>query len=448
MLRKEEACFRAARAWVGVALGILSAACSSTQLNQNTADLSTSIHLLARKQIFYNLDQAFKDEQFVPSQVTLASGSAQTSNSISPTLTVPFAPSVTATNTYGSSATFGTQANQVGLAGPGLSLGLTDSWNQSWTMTPLSDGNQIGRLRSLYNFVVSSSAQFASEDRTLTDQRSINESKERNLFCTYPFQANAISLDSAFGALQTPEKKGATANQTTATTSDVKRPDSAGKGKTFDMLAPLAVRRVPQPQSAPRRGQPPPPAPAPALDVVDQMTREVQNTDERLVFASDNGNVIIGMLCPSDVGGKGTYEVTFRYADPTFLIEPNCVICLDPKTIGPRSTTKPHSMTLRINPRLRPSFIYKEAKEGRSLIGSYGVGEGAAFYAQDFDARHEPVDGTSTPVDDATRQAAKGTGLRAFSDFVLLTYEAMSQTGSSGNGKTNGSNNYVLALPR
>jgi hypothetical protein len=60
------------------AIALLGSGCASTQLNYNTADLANSLNSLAKKQIFFNLGQALTDPEFVPSQVTISIGTAQT----------------------------------------------------------------------------------------------------------------------------------------------------------------------------------------------------------------------------------------------------------------------------------------------------------------------------------------------------------------------------------
>ena len=72
-----------------VAFGLLGSACASGQLNYNAADLASSLHSLTKKQIFFNLAQALNDPEFVPSQVTISIGTAQTANAITPSLSLP-----------------------------------------------------------------------------------------------------------------------------------------------------------------------------------------------------------------------------------------------------------------------------------------------------------------------------------------------------------------------
>jgi hypothetical protein len=436
------------------------AACSSTQLNSNTADLATSINSLTKKQIFYNLEQAFNDKQFVPSQITLVSGTATTSNSIQPTLSVPFLPSFQATNTYGSSNVFGTQANQTALAGPGLSLQVSDGWNQNWTMSPLTDANQIARLRALYNFVVAGAAQTAVDAVEIS-----GVNKRRDFLCNYPLQSFAIALNVAAGNLGTSGTSGTPDGDGTKT----KAVDTSRTRETI-LSSPIDVRKLAETAEAAdvaankatadeqtakstanltgkpvdkaaaekaahaRAAADAAAAAAKAAAARAAAIKAVQEADlnngKAVIVAFDNGNAIIEMKCPAfdPKNSVPTDRIVYRYADPTFLVGPNCIICVDPASIGPAADKSSNNMVVEINEKLRPSFIFRETATGRSPIGSFSSLNGiATFYAEDQTGY---------------------SGSRAFSDFILLTYEAMTQTGTTGNGKTNGTGTYVLALPR
>src|SRR5258707_9376878 len=135
-------------AWVVACL--VASGCSSTQLNYNTADLASSLGSLMKSQILYNLAQALTDPEFVPSQVTISIGTAQTSNSVTPSIGVPLGPAVAVTSGVTTGVRAGTQAvNQVTNAALGLSIQVTDAWNQSWTMVPANSSNQLRRLRTI-----------------------------------------------------------------------------------------------------------------------------------------------------------------------------------------------------------------------------------------------------------------------------------------------------------
>jgi hypothetical protein len=133
-----------------VAVCFLESGCASTQLNYNAADLASSLNSLTKRQIFFNLDQAINDPEFVPSQVTISIGTAQTANAITPSISVPLGPALATTNRFTTSTGPSSQfQNQVTTVGPGFGLSATDAWNQSWTMVPANSSNKIERLRTL-----------------------------------------------------------------------------------------------------------------------------------------------------------------------------------------------------------------------------------------------------------------------------------------------------------
>jgi hypothetical protein len=391
---------------VAIAVCLFSSACSVAQLNSNSSDLATSLNGLTRKQIFYNLAQAFTDAQFVPSQVTVASGNAHTTNSIQPTVTIPFATSYQATNSFGSitGGGAGTLANQSSLAGPGLSLQVNQGWDQSWTMSPLSDANQIGRLRALYKFVVTDPKQDAGTASA--------EAKAHQLLCDYPYQAFAIALDIAGQGAKPPTESKKTKSPPTADVELFSRPPAPGQ-------------------------LPKPPLPAPGATPPQYMDSgkiaAAVEDGKAYIVGVDNGNAIIAVMCK--VGLKS--EIVFRHADPTFLVGPNCVICIEPSNLAPLGffdydpvqKTKAKSMEVIVNPRLVPSFISNQSVDTSSVpIGAYSSLAGSmSFYAT-----------VQPPL----------LAERAFSDFILMTYEAMGQTGNGANGKESGTSNYVLSLPR
>ena len=175
-----------------VALCLLSAACASTQLNSNTTDLASSLSSLAKTQILYNLAQAITDPEFVPSQVTISVGTAQTANSVSPSVSVPLGPSFAVTNrmTTGGGRGGNQLSNISTNAAPGLGIQVTDAWNQSWTMVPANSANQLRRLRTLYQFATGTLAR-REPAKELTEKEA-----ERQFLCDYAIQSLAVQPDS------------------------------------------------------------------------------------------------------------------------------------------------------------------------------------------------------------------------------------------------------------
>ena len=306
---------------VCVGMCLLASACASTQLNYNTADLASSLNSLQKRQIFFNLSQAIADPEFVPSQVTISIGVAQTANSVSPTISVPLGPSLATATRF----TNGTRPNvqstsTVGAASPSLGLQVTDAWNQSWTMVPANSSNQLGRLRTLYQYATGTLPH--SDANTALSQ----EEAEKQFLCEYPLQAQAVS-----------------------------------------------------PQS---------------------------------------GNVIFKLYGCRD-NHAGPLRPRVIHADPTFTQGPNCIVCIDDLNA---SNLRPY-----VNPNLKYHFIRSADEKTGDLVkvGSY---ETTTFYVCGVAGGRCPAIPGQAPFD----------GRKAFSDFILFVYEAMSIPSATGSGRSTG----------
>jgi hypothetical protein len=134
-----------------VALAV--ASCASTQLNYNTLDIASASVDLITSQVLTNLGR-FRSSPFaIPSQVSVPSGSATTTNSLTPTFSVPFGAAVTTTLANSAAAPLFNATTHTHLT-PNGTTGLTaaDQWSQNWTVTPLEDPDQLRRLQALYRF--------------------------------------------------------------------------------------------------------------------------------------------------------------------------------------------------------------------------------------------------------------------------------------------------------
>jgi hypothetical protein len=287
-------------------------------LNHNTADLASSLSSLEKTQILYNLAQAIADPEFVPSQVTISIGTAQTSNSVTPSISIPLGPSFSVINR----ASTGTRirndvSNVTTSAAPGLGIQVTDAWNQSWTMVPASSANQLRRLRTIYQFATGTLAR-RDPTRDLTEKEA-----ERQFLCDYAPQSLAV------------------------------HPDSPGANVRY-------------------------------------------RVDDCL-------------------DASGSVTTRLFYADPSFTQGPNCVVCIE--NLHDKSA-RPH-----LNPALKYHFIRTRSEKTADMVslGSHGDTEfyvcGSAAGACGFVAGQRPFDGR-----------------RAFSDFVLFVYEAMTLPSGSGGG--------------
>jgi hypothetical protein len=188
LLKVAAASMSGARRWISVAC-LAASGCASTQLNYNTADLASSLNSLTKRQIFFNLAQAVTDPEFVPSQATISVGTAQTINSVSPSISVPVGLPVMTTARLGTGANpagsfFSTQVTS---PTPTLGVQFVDAWNQSWTMVPINSATQLRRLRALYQYATGTlPRRIGAGELTL-------EEAERQFLCDYPLQAHPVS---------------------------------------------------------------------------------------------------------------------------------------------------------------------------------------------------------------------------------------------------------------
>jgi len=176
------------RWFLAFGLGVLLTGCASAQLNYNTADLASSLGSLQKRQIFYNLAQALDDPEFIPSQVTISIGTAQTANAVNPNLTIPLGSSFAsaARITEGGRNAGNQFTGTFTTAATGLGIQFVDSWNQSWTMVPANSPGQLRRLRALYQYATGSFPHLEP------GQEITAEEAEKAFLCEYPLQALAV----------------------------------------------------------------------------------------------------------------------------------------------------------------------------------------------------------------------------------------------------------------
>ena len=137
--------------------GIHVAGCASTQVNYNTLDLASTVDSLVTRQVLDNLSKIIDNPLAIPAQVDIAAGSATTSYSITPTFTDPYTQAVTTTSTFASAvaatATKTTTNTTTKASSPqSVGLGLSDTWLQNWTISPVTGSDDLRRLRALYRY--------------------------------------------------------------------------------------------------------------------------------------------------------------------------------------------------------------------------------------------------------------------------------------------------------
>lgn len=129
-------------------IGILGVnACASKQLTTNTLNIANSVEALYTHQALANLSKYIEEPFALPSQVDIAAGTIQTSNSVSPTISFPLSPSFT-------QAVAALTTKTATIAGAGLGIGASDAWQQNWNVAPITDANALRNLRALYRSVL------------------------------------------------------------------------------------------------------------------------------------------------------------------------------------------------------------------------------------------------------------------------------------------------------
>jgi hypothetical protein len=130
--------------------GILAiSGCASTQVNYNTLDIASTYDTLITKQIVFNIFKALENRFGVPAYVKVTAQSAGSTDGVNPTLAIPFSPQTTLTQTAASLVT----GKSLQTAARGLSLQVQAQWNQTYTLSPVDDPDQLRRLRSIYQYV-------------------------------------------------------------------------------------------------------------------------------------------------------------------------------------------------------------------------------------------------------------------------------------------------------
>jgi hypothetical protein len=121
----------AARGIALLASSALVLGCVSEQLNYNTLDLAATVDSLMTRQVLFNLGKFIDDPTTIPSQITLAAGTASTTASFTPSATgIPLSNSTTTTTTAAATVT---RATAISRAAAALTLSGNDSWTQNWT---------------------------------------------------------------------------------------------------------------------------------------------------------------------------------------------------------------------------------------------------------------------------------------------------------------------------
>jgi hypothetical protein len=141
--------------WAAYIMSLTTAGCASTQINSNTLDIASTYDELITKQVTFNIRKTFEDPYGLPAYVKVTAQTATTQNSITPMLTLPLSNQVSnvAQLTQMSSGLTTQTSRTFQFAGKSFGLSATDQWNQTYTITPVTDTDQLRRLRILFQYV-------------------------------------------------------------------------------------------------------------------------------------------------------------------------------------------------------------------------------------------------------------------------------------------------------
>jgi hypothetical protein len=152
--------------------------CTSTQLNNNTLELASTVDNLLARQVLLNLSRYVDDPTTIPTQVVVAAGTVSTTNTLSPSVSgVPLARASTITDTVASAAaTTITHTNAITTAAAAATAAATNTATQTWTVDPSTDVYELSRMRALYRFALC---------------RNTSHNCDHILFSEYPLQTTA-----------------------------------------------------------------------------------------------------------------------------------------------------------------------------------------------------------------------------------------------------------------
>jgi hypothetical protein len=146
----------------GVAAALVSG-CASTQLNHNTLDLASSTDDLLSTQILHNFANFIDSRAALPAQLSISSGTATTTNTVTPSVSLPITQTLATTNTLAVTAAAATSSTltgqRVGSVSPITSnLSASNVAAQNWAYSPITDPYRMHRLAALYRLAVDWSA--------------------------------------------------------------------------------------------------------------------------------------------------------------------------------------------------------------------------------------------------------------------------------------------------
>jgi len=109
--------------------------CTAVALRRSTVTVSSSVETILQEEILGNLGRFYDSPFAIPSQVTLSTGVVTVQNQLTSTLKVPY--------------------SLVQKSSKEEDVGANMQWQEAWTITPITDSEDLSRLQYLYSRAVS-----------------------------------------------------------------------------------------------------------------------------------------------------------------------------------------------------------------------------------------------------------------------------------------------------
>ncbi len=119
---------------------LLLGGCVATQVQENTLEMVDSVAHVRESQVLRNLSAAISDHNMVPTEILLSVGQATVASGLSPSVKYPKFSMKSPTRE--------------------LDIGATDTWTAQWQVTPVTNADDLRRLRNLYVLIVSTDQQY------------------------------------------------------------------------------------------------------------------------------------------------------------------------------------------------------------------------------------------------------------------------------------------------
>jgi len=115
-------------------------ACAGVQDSENVLQMADTISRMREQQVLRNVSAAISDHDMVPSQIVLGTGQANVQMGINSLFKLPH-------------FDFSKPSRQ-------WDIGATDLWIAQWQMEPVTNADDLRRLRNLYALIASSNAEY------------------------------------------------------------------------------------------------------------------------------------------------------------------------------------------------------------------------------------------------------------------------------------------------